>query len=170
MQENIEIWKDVVGYEGKYQVSSFGNVRSMSYNRKGIIKELLKKDNGRGYLYVCFIKNGKHKWEYIHRLVASSFINKNIEKMEINHIDFNRYNNNLSNLEITTRQQNYDHSRERMSSFKSRKPVGMFLNGVLIKKYNSISETKKDGYNIGKVCQCCRGSRKTHHNFIWKYL
>lgn len=170
MQETKEEWRDIENYIGKYQVSNFGNVRSMSYNRKGIIKELTKRNNGHGYLHVCFIRNGKHKYEYVHRLVANAFIGNIEEKMEVNHIDYDKSNNNLENLEILSKMENYNHSRDRMYCLKIKRKVSKYKNNELICSYDSITDVKKDDYSISKVCQCCRNQRKTHKGFEWKYI
>lgn len=90
-----EIWKDIKGFEGLYQVSSYGNVRS--YYRGGrILKPKKDKD---GYLEVCLRKNNKSKYFKIHRLVAFVFIENTDNLPQVNHIDENKMNNNINNLE-----------------------------------------------------------------------
>ena len=97
----IEVWRDIRGYEGLYQVSNLGRVKSIPRERTkgGILKPL--KDTT-GYLSVNLYKNGKIKRYKIHRLVANNFL-------EVNHKDGNKLNNNLSNLEYVTRSQNILH-------------------------------------------------------------
>lgn len=91
-----EIWKDVCGYEGLYQVSSFGNVKSV--NRKKQILLKLKK-NKEGYCRVGLSKNKKQKWFSVHKLVAMAFL-ENVENFPcINHKDENKLNNQVENLE-----------------------------------------------------------------------
>lgn len=103
-----EIWKDVLGYEGTYQVSNFGNVKSLSYRRtilEQILKPCLNKD---GYYRVTLHQNNKMKISLIHQLVAIAFLNHKrcgYEKV-INHKDFNKLNNNIDNLEIVTNREN----------------------------------------------------------------
>ena len=109
MQEK-EVWKDVPGYEGYYQVSSFGRVRSLEryvnfYRGKRIVRERILKEylNGYGYYSVCLFKKGKGSTIETHRLVIKAFVNKNIRNqcgLVVNHIDFNRTNNKLNNLVI----------------------------------------------------------------------
>ena len=116
---NYEIWKDIKGYEGEYQVSNKGNVRSLDrickridrygneteYKYKG--KILSKNDNGNGYLTVKIKRNGKRF--YVHRLVAEAFLENKENLKEVNHKDNNRSNNVIDNLEWVSRQQNIEH-------------------------------------------------------------
>lgn len=116
---NDEIWKDIDGYEGYYQVSNYGNVRSLtrivtkcdgsSLLVKGRIMSL---GHGKNNLYLCvsLSKNCSHKHVIVHRIVAAAFIGDIPDSFEINHIDGNVQNNHVSNLEIVTHQQNIDHS------------------------------------------------------------
>ena len=96
-----EIWKDIDGYEGLYQVSNLGRVKSFNYNRTG--KEMNLKPvntcNGFGYLYVNLNKNGKTRLFYIHRLVAKAFLENPDHKSDVNHKDENKTNNCVENLE-----------------------------------------------------------------------
>jgi hypothetical protein len=117
----MEIWKDVIGYEGLYQVSNLGNVKSLSKvkvssNKKGkylfTTKDIILKpgNDGAGYLRVCLTKDSKRMTKKVHRLVAESFIG--LESIQVvNHIDFNRSNNNVTNLECCSILENNRHSR-----------------------------------------------------------
>ena len=96
-----EIWKDIVGYEGLYQVSNIGRVKSIK--RDKILKEQL---NERGYLRVSLSKNGKHKTWRVHRLVMITFIGYVEGKDQVNHIDGDKTNNRLDNLEYVTPKEN----------------------------------------------------------------
>lgn len=106
-----EVWKDVKGYEGLYQVSSLGRVKSVrryEYTRwyGGELKSIRQ---GR-YLRTSLCKNGKLKTHNIHRLVAEAFIPNPKNKPEVNHIDGNKENNNVNNLEWVTRKENAIHA------------------------------------------------------------
>ena len=106
-----EVWKPIKGYEHKYEVSNLGNVRSLDYNNTGTIKILKpqrRTHTGNDYLFVNF--SGKMK--FIHRLVAQAFIDNPNNKPCINHIDGNKQNNTLDNLEWCTYQENENHSRK----------------------------------------------------------
>lgn len=105
-----EIWKDIKGYEGKYQVSNLGEVRSLKFNKSQKCKKLKPKFAGAGYRSVALLMNGKSKYCYIHRLVALHFIDNPLFKKEVNHKDGDRSNNILSNLEWCTHSENGIHS------------------------------------------------------------
>lgn len=119
----MEIWKDIKGYEGLYQVSSCGNIKSLErvvknnkFGGKRILPEQLLSptDNGHGYKLIGLRKNGKRKNHYIHRLVAIAFIpNANNEKY-VNHIDYNTANNVVENLEWCSQKENVQYSSMRM--------------------------------------------------------
>ena len=97
-----EIWKDIENYDGIYQISNFGRVKSLSRQTKsGKYKEIIKKPSlaGRGYYRLALCKNGKPKYYYIHRLVAKAFIPNPNNLPLVNHKDENKLNNNVNNLE-----------------------------------------------------------------------
>lgn len=114
-----EEWKDVKGYEGFYQVSNKGNVRNIGYMHGGFggtikiecNRLLTPTDNGNGYLIVGLQVNHKRKNHYVHRLVADAFLAKPVGKSYVNHIDYNKKNNDVSNLEWCTQVENIDHSK-----------------------------------------------------------
>ena len=118
----VEEWKDVVGFEGLYQVSSEGRVRSVStmYTRTVYGHELTQShgskrilnacDNGNGYLYVTLNKQRKKHNKYVHRLVAEAFLDGCDCGKQVNHKDHDRKNNNVSNLEWVTQQDNIQYS------------------------------------------------------------
>lgn len=108
-----EVWKDIPDYEGIYQVSNKGRIKSLARivgNCKRKDKIIIPKDNGTGYYKVNLYKNGKHKNHYVHKLVASVFINNESNKPCINHKDYNRKNNNVENLEWVTYKENNNYS------------------------------------------------------------
>lgn len=111
MSNMKETWVDVVGYDGLYEISTLGIVKSKTKwckNRfNGFYRKakILKPYNIKGYLRVGLRKNSKQKHYYVHILMAMSFLNYD-NKMEVNHIDHNKHNNALSNLEMVTKQEN----------------------------------------------------------------
>ena len=94
-----EIYRDIKGYEGLYQVSNLGNVKSLNYNNTNKEKVLQLCAHEKGYLYVGLYKNGKRKSYIVHRLVAETFLNNPDNLPEINHKDENKTNNCVDNLE-----------------------------------------------------------------------
>lgn len=113
-----EIWKDIIGYEGLYQVSNFGRVKS-SGNNKNRKEKILKPGKTKGnYLFVILTKNLKQELRYVHRLVAESFKNKTLigHSIVVNHKDFNRQNNFEENIEIITQRENTSKKHLKSSS------------------------------------------------------
>ena len=108
-----EEWRDIEGYEGRYQVSNLGRIRSFkgqySKNKIIILKLCI---NNRGYSVVSLSKNNKHKSYKVHRLVAQAFIPKIDNKSQINHINGNKQDNRVSNLEWCTYSENMYHAWE----------------------------------------------------------
>jgi len=110
-----EIWKDIDGYEGSYQVSNTGKVRSLDRKVHNYIKTgrvLKAKNNGHGYLDVSLSGKTKQKHAYIHILVAKAFIPNPNSYEQVNHKDFNKANNCVDNLEWVSRKQNLLHYRQ----------------------------------------------------------
>lgn len=108
-----EIWKPIKGYE-EYEVSNYGNVRSIKklHRRKGPLY-MKPMDNGYGYYVVTLWKKNKRKNQYIHRLVAEAFIPNPDDLPQVNHLDYDRHNNSVSNLEWITQLDNTRYSAGR---------------------------------------------------------
>ena len=170
-----EIWKDVLGYEGFYQVSNLGRVKSLDkHDRCGRFKEGKIKvigDNGNGYCVVNLKVDGKQQMKTVHRLVATAFIPNPNNLSEINHIDGNKKNNTISNLEWCDRSKNVKHAikNKLQTNFGQRKVMCVELNKV----FNSVTEAEKwvgvKGSRISNVCQLKRGC-KTCGGYTWRYL
>lgn len=105
-----EIWKPIEGYEGLYEVSSLGRIKSLykyHHRYENILKNKITKD---GYYETTLVKNGKPKFIRTHRLVASAFIDNPLNKSEVNHKDGNKLNNSVDNLEWVTSSENQKHA------------------------------------------------------------
>lgn len=170
----IEIWKDIEGYEGLYQVSSFGRVKSLNYNKTGKEQYLKQRKNSSEYLQVDLWKKGKIKQSSVHRLVAEAFIPNTYNLPQVNHRDENKGNNRVDNLEWCDRKYNinYGTARERMvknmtGPCKS-KQVLCVETGVV---YCSVCEvSRQTGINRQNINSCCQGKRKTSGGFHWRYV
>ena len=105
-----EIWKAIEGTNGRYEVSNTGKVRSLNYNKTGKIKELNQKIDKYGYCIVILHMDKKQKYPTVHRLVAKAFIPNPDNLPQVNHIDGNKQNNNVDNLEWCTNSENVQHA------------------------------------------------------------
>lgn len=169
-------WKDIEGFEGLYQVSSDGQVKSLSRevetaNKGGvftkIIRERLLKPqiDQRGYLYVNIYKDNKMHSKRIHKLVASAFISNPNKYDDVHHKDHNAKNNTTSNLMwINKNEHNTIHSSE-----KAKKVYQYTLDGDLIKVWNSIKECGMNGFSRGTISDCCNGKYKQHKGYRWSF-
>ena len=109
----LEVWKDIIGYEGIYRISNLGNVYSIARGGSGSARTgrlLIPKIDRNGYLFTNLQYKGSRKYMKIHRLVAIHFIENPMNKPQVNHIDFNRTNNNITNLEWCTISENHKHT------------------------------------------------------------
>lgn len=167
----MEIWKDIPGYEGLYQVSTLGRVKSLSrqnmsqrYHNKGYcVKEKILKARKRGkqrnYYSVALFKDGLRIEHSVHRLVMLTFVGKS--NLTVNHIDENTLNNTLSNLEYLSNADNIRYS-------KCKKVNQYTLNKEFIKTWDSIVDAQNK-LHIGHISQVCNGMRKSAGGFGWKF-
>lgn len=189
----VEEWRDIKDYEGLYQVSNTGKIKSLYRDTGKILTgEIIQK--GKGYLRVELTQNKKVKRFLVHRLVAQAFIPNPENKPEVNHIDGNTLNNNASNLEWCTHRENINHAwetglnenqREKLRNMnplkarkyefaeKRKKPIiQMDLDNNFIREFNSAQEATKY-YGIKDlykhISACCVGRRKTAYGYKWRY-
>ncbi len=175
-----EVWKDVLGYEGLYQVSNKGNVRSVarknSIGRKCGGRMLKPIPHTNGYPQVSLYKNGIAKTKKIHRLVVEAFIPNPNNLPEVNHLDEVKDNNELSNLEWCTREYNNNHGtrNERVSQKLSKKVRAVNVETGEVITFNSTQEAGRKGYIQSVVAEACRGVYNTgegnlYRGYEWYY-
>ena len=191
--EEKEIWKDIEGFEGLYQVSNIGNVKSLNYRRTGKEGILKAKKDSNGYLQVKLYKDGKAKFYLVHRLVGQEFLENPEGYTEINHKDEDKTNNCVQNLEwcnhsynnsynnkakkagkkvaekLRGRKQSEEHIKKRAE--KLSKPVIAIhkINGLIL-EFSSIMEAEREtGIANQSICACCKGKRNSCGGFYWMY-
>lgn len=177
------VWKPVPGYEGFYEVSNSGKIRSV-YRYKKILKPMI---SNTGYERVDLFKNKVRKQFSVHRLVAMAFIKIEDGKPFVNHKDENKLNNNVDNLEwishvencrygtaIARRTQHLDYSNRRINNAGQiaalSKPIAQFTkSGSFIRKWASASEcARENGWTVSCIRRNCLGETSTAYGFIFK--
>ena len=165
----MEIWKDIKDYEGLYQVSNLGRVKSLKYGKEKILKSC-KLNNG--YLIVNLHKEGKQKHYYIHRLVATAFIPNPDNLSQVNHINEDKTDNRVENLEWCDNKYNinYGTRNERIGKTNSIPILQFDLDGEFVKKWDSIMQVERElGFDNSGICMCCKGKRKSAYGYKWRY-
>lgn len=162
-----EIWRDIEGFEGLYQVSNLGRVKRVTTGR------ILKSGkNKAGYLQVDLCKNSVSSTKRIHRLAAQSFIANPENKSEVNHIDENKTNNLVSNLEWSTRKENHNHGtrNERMAKTQSIPIIVTNLKTGESREFYGISECSRQlGLNPSNITSVLKGRRNQTGGYTFKY-
>ncbi len=176
-----EEWRPVVGYEGLYEVSDQGRVRSLPKKGNHNILYYLKPAlNKKGYLQVALIKGNNFNSYPVHRLVALAFIPNDDpkHKTQVNHINEIKTDNRACNLNWMTPKENVNWGTGQYRAVQKRKLNGyynqkeviqMTLDGEFVKIWPSTSEAGRNGFQQTSVSKCCRGVRNKHKGFKWKY-
>lgn len=178
-----EVWKDIKDYEGLYQVSNMGNVKSLKFGKERILKECKNND---GYIQVGLFKNGKRKIYKVHRLVAETFILNIDNKQFIDHINTDRTDNRVENLRWCTHIENMNNplTKEKMTinsyylgkigkdNKMSKKVIQYDNKGNFIKEWNCIRDIERElNLNHSNISKCCNNNPKNKSvgGYIWRY-
>lgn len=183
-QIDDEIWKDIVGYEGLYQISNYARIKRLSRKVKSgfgsyrTINEMIltpKSDNG--YKRIGLTKDNVRKMHSIHRLVYEAFVGKINDGYELDHIDTDRTNNSLSNLRIVTSQENKNnpltlkhYSTANKKKAKRRGVIVMDLDGNIMYYFSSMSDAARElGLHVSGIGHCCKGDFKDYKGYKFEY-
>ena len=173
-----EVWKDIPNYEGLYQVSNLGRVKSLP--RKHQLRTIVVSQHptGNGYLTVTFTKGKERKHYRVHKLVALCFLKEADGLDEINHIDENKYNNCVDNLMRCDRSYNVNYGgRNIVVGYKlrnridhSKKVLQIDKEGNVLREFRSVSDAGRFyGINPNGISRVCRGERNKCKNMFFRY-
>ena len=156
-----EIFRDIKTHKGLYQIGSKASIKSFHYSKEGRI--IKSKSNGK-YDYAHLHKDGKTTSIGVHVLVANAFLGEKDEDFwEVDHIDGNKHNNCVENLQWLS---NRDNTRKSIA-----KKIGCYdLTGKLIKVYEAEADAKKDGFNASEISRCCNNKKPKYKGFLWKFI
>ena len=163
-------------YEGLYKVSNLGRILSLNYKNTGKAELKTPVANKCGYLTVQLWKNGKPKLCKVHRLVAQTFIPNPNNLPQVNHIDQDKTNNRVENLEWKSPKGNCNHGtrNERIAKAntngkQSKRVLQFTLDGEFVREWPSTRECGRNGFDQGAVAACCRGKLIQYKGFYWMY-
>jgi hypothetical protein len=166
----MEEWKPIVCYEEKYQISNYGQVKSLNYRGSGKDKILKLQKDTYGYNKVILYKNGKAKTRTVHRLVAEAFVPNPNNLPQINHKDEDKSNNCVDNLEWCSAKYNnsYGSRKERVSMLQGKKVRCVELDKVFGSFTEAARELGLEGINISRCCRNIKGY-KTAGGYHWEF-
>ena len=161
----VETFVKIEGFE-KYEVSNLGKVRNIKSGR--MLKPHL---NHNGYLKHHLYRHDKQKELFLHRIIAIAFIDNPGKKPQVNHIDENKLNNDLSNLEWCTAKENLIHGTrtKRAAEKLSKKVIQLDLNDNVLNEFESMTQAeKKTGVLLKYISRCCNGRSKSAGGYKWR--
>lgn len=167
----MQIWKDIEGYKGHYQISNYGNVRSLKKDAF-----LRKCAYLKGYKIISLWKNGIGKMFRVYRLVAAAFIPNPENKPCVDHIDGDRANNHADNLRWVTVKENQNNpiTKSKWIGKKAKphneKAVEQIKNGIVVNVFVSIQEAARKGnFSATSICKVCKGKGNSYKGYKWRY-
>lgn len=161
MSKEIEEWRPIQGFEGLYEVSDWGRVKSLKFGKEKMLKGGKDKD---GYLLVQLCQDGKRVMKKVHRLVAEAFLPNPNNLPQVNHKDECKTNNNVLNLEFCDSKYNNNYS---LSKCVDQIDAST---GEVVRQWESTAECGRNGFLSGMVSKCALGKYKQYKGFIWKYV
>lgn len=163
-----EVWKPVTDYEGLYEVSNFGRIKSLCAGRWNAVIIRKPVSDMQGYQVVTLRKNGFAQTITIHRLVAKAFLDNPNEWPEVNHKDEDKTNNHVENLEWCTRKYNQNYNEHQKAYYKP--VIQLTDDGCFIKEYESIKAAcKATGIHPSSISGVLSGRRERTGGFRWRY-
>lgn len=180
-----EVWKDMKGYEGYYKISAFGKIRSLdrvTVNGRRLKGKAIRTRTSKGYTIVTLHKEGNRKTFLVSRLVALNFLNNPANKSEVNHIDEDKSNNHVSNLEWCTSKENANHgSRNKrianaMINKDETRARGVAMldknNGEVLKEFRAVNEAYRylNRAANGNISKACRENKRTVYGYKWRFI
>lgn len=183
-----EEWRDIPLYEGIYQISNYGRIKTLSRftsykdrygnNSQRLVREKIRRvhDNGNGYLFVGLWYNNKTNTEYIHRLVATTFIPNPLNLPQVNHKDENKKNNYVSNLEWCTGLYNTNYgtclqrSNQSYINNNNNRQIDMYdIKGNFLKHYECAYHMEQDGISRRAAYNVCRKRARSHKGCVFRF-
>ena len=177
-----EEWKDIPNYEGLYQASNLGRIKSLErIDARGnrLLKEKILKPqiNDSGYYRIKLQKQSIIKFYYVHRIVYEAFNGQIPEGLQVNHINEVKTDNRLSNLNLMTQKENINfgtgierRSKKHINGKKSKSVLQYDLQDNFVKEYASTRQVEREtGFSNGNIVSCCNGKLKTAYGYKWRY-
>lgn len=167
------MWKSIKGYEGLYEISDSGEIKSLKYygsDKSHLLKPC--KNPQTGYMQVVLTKGKKHKTKIIHRMVAEHFLENPNEEKCVNHKDENKENNKVENLEWCSYSYNnqYNGRAKRIAKVQGKRVLQLDENYNIIGEFESTREAgRRTGFNQRHISECCNGKAKTTGGYIWAF-